>query len=89
MGVRLSTGDSIGPALRVRVTREREIVCTTMRERRERENGRGDRAKITGGGGIGCDGKRNGTTGRVANEVLLSFRGPITKLDCYYSSESK
>lgn len=42
VGVRLSTGDSIGPALRAPVTRERQIVCATMRkeegkDRREEE----------------------------------------------------
>lgn len=49
VGVRLSTGDSIGPALKARVTREREIVCATMRKvgggKKERGKGR-DRAKI-------------------------------------------
>lgn len=30
VGVRLSTGDSIGPALRAWVTREREIVCVCV-----------------------------------------------------------
>lgn len=80
VGVRLSTGDSIGPALRARVTRERgEIVCASKRkedgtahaERRRRRRGRRDRERKSGGW---LRRGENDATGRVANKVFIVSR---------------
>lgn len=51
----MSTGDSIGLALRARVTREREIVCVRVRRRERRkdegaEGGGGEIERKSGGG---------------------------------------
>lgn len=58
VGGRLSTGDSIGPALRARVTRKREIVCATMRKVGEGKKKGGESREIERKSGGGCDGER-------------------------------